>query len=191
MQEINNLKGMLLIAMPTLKDETFGHSVIYICEHNKDGAMGLILNATLDGLTLGEVLSSVQDLCREEITLTHLTQQISYGGPVQQERGFVLHTGKKKWLSSTKLDKNLTLTVSKDLLQILGTSLEPKQYRVFLGYSGWEAGQLEQEIAENSWLLVPLDADLIFNTPAEDLWEIAVSKLGINSCQLSHQTGYA
>lgn len=188
---MQNLQGQLLVAMPSLEDPFFQRSVTYICEHNEEGAMGLVLNQPIEDLNLAELLSKVQDLHRDNLSASHLTQPVFAGGPVNQERGFVLHTTQSGWASSLKLDSDLMVTTSKDILQILGTDLEPTKYLVTLGYAGWEAGQLEQEIAENSWLIIPADPELIFDVKAEEMWEASGRKLGIEITQISPEAGHA
>ncbi len=188
---MQNLQGQLLVAMPTLEDPFFQRSVTYVCEHNKEGAMGLVLNHPINHLNLSELLSKVQDLHRNDRSAANLTQPVFAGGPVNQERGFVLHTSQPGWASSIEVDKELMVTTSRDILQILGTDLEPHKYLVTLGYAGWDAGQLEQEIADNSWLIIPADPALIFDVEPEDMWEASVHKLGIESSQISPQAGHA
>lgn len=188
---MQNLQGQLLVAMPSLEDPFFQRSVAYVCEHNEEGAMGLVLNQPIENLNLAKLLSKVQDLHRDNLSATQLTQPVFAGGPVNQERGFVLHTAQPGWASSLSVEGDLMVTTSKDILQILGTDLEPSKYLVTLGYAGWDAGQLEQEIADNSWLIVPADAELIFDVAPSDLWEASGRKLGIDIAQISPEAGHA
>ena len=187
---MQNLQGQLLIAMPSLEDPFFQRTVTYICEHNAEGAMGLILNQPIKDLSLAKLLSKVQDLHRENLSAPPLQQAVFAGGPVNQERGFVLHSSQPGWASSIVVSNDLMVTTSKDILQILGTDLEPLHYLVTLGYAGWGAGQLEQEIADNSWLIVPADPELIFTVPAEQKWQASGRKLGIDIAQISPQAGH-
>lgn len=188
---MQNLQGQLLVAMPSLEDPFFQRSVTYVCEHNDEGAMGLVINQPIENLNLAELLSKVQDLHRDDQSCAHLTQPVYAGGPVNQERGFVLHTAQPGWASSLSLEGDLMVTTSKDILQILGTELEPSKYLVTLGYAGWDAGQLEQEIADNSWLIVPADPHLIFEVDPAHIWEESGRKLGIDIAQISPQAGHA
>lgn len=188
---MESLQGQLLIAMPSLEDPYFQRSVTYVCEHNDEGAMGLVINHPIKNLSLSELLSKVQDLHRDDLSADNLEQPIFAGGPVAKERGFVLHTAQPGWSSSLALDNNLMVTTSKDILQILGTDLEPSKYLVTLGYAGWDAGQLEQEIADNSWLVVPADEAIIFDVEADMRWQASGQKLGIDIANISSQAGHA
>ena len=185
-----SLKGHLLIAMPSLNDPFFARSVTYLCEHNEDGAMGLMLNNPVK-LTLAELLNQIESVKRDSYDQPALTQSVLSGGPVDPERGFVLHTTQTGWSASQPLDEHLMITTSKDVLEVLGTEDEPTKYKVALGYAGWTAGQLEQELVENSWLTIPADESLIFDTPTEDLWEEATRRLGIDVWQISPDAGHA
>ncbi|MCM2681520.1 YqgE/AlgH family protein [Echinimonas agarilytica] len=188
---MDNLQGQLLIAMPSLEDPYFQRSVTYVCEHNEEGAMGLVINQPIKNLNLSELLEKVHDLHRDDLSSDSLKQPVFAGGPVNQERGFVLHTSQPGWASSMVLNDDLMITTSKDILQILGTDLEPSKYLVTLGYAGWDAGQLEQEIADNSWLIIPADQNIIFEIDAEHMWEASGRTLGIDIAQISTQSGHA
>lgn len=188
--QMASLKGHLLIAMPSLNDPFFARSVTYLCEHNEDGAMGLMLNNPVK-LTLAELLNQIESVKRDSYDQPALTQSVLSGGPVDPERGFVLHTTQTGWSASQPLDEHLMITTSKDVLEVLGTEDEPTKYKVALGYAGWTAGQLEQELVENSWLTIPADESLIFDTPTEDLWEEATRRLGIDVWQISPDAGHA
>lgn len=188
--KMTSLRGSLLIAMPSLEDPFFSRSVTYLCEHNEDGAMGLMLNHPVK-LTLAELLSQIESVKRESYDEPALTQPILSGGPVHTDRGFVLHTRQLGWASSQELDNNLMVTTSKDVLEVLGTPAAPEKYLVTLGYAGWSAGQLEQELAANSWLTIPADEALIFDTPTDKLWEEATNRLGIDVWQISPEAGHA
>ncbi|GGA72053.1 UPF0301 protein [Neiella marina] len=188
---MESLQGKLLVAMPSLEDPYFQRSVSYICEHNDEGAMGLIINHPIKNLSLSELLSKVQDLHRDDLSSTNLEQPIFAGGPVAQERGFVLHTAQPGWSSSLSLNDDLMVTTSKDILQILGTDLEPSKFLVTLGYAGWDAGQLEQEIADNSWLVIPADQSIIFDVDASMRWQASGQKIGIDIASISPQAGHA
>ena len=183
-----SLANQFLIAMPTMDDSFFGRTVTYICEHDDQGAMGLVVNKTTD-MTVSRLLKEIK-INQDEIPQLEDHQVLS-GGPVQTDRGFVLHSGNREWSSSLQLDKNIMVTTSKDILEKLSTDEGPNDFILTLGYAGWSPGQLEQELANNSWLTIDADPDLIFNTPIEQRWEKAVQKLGIDISQLSSFTGHA
>lgn len=186
-----NLTNHFLVAMPSMKDPYFKHSVIYICEHNEEGAMGLIINAPID-ITVGGMLKQVEiERAYPQSQSKSLKEPVFNGGPVSEDRGFILHRPKDHYESSIRMTDDIAVTTSKDILTVLGTDAEPKGYLVALGYSGWEAGQLESELSENSWLTIEADSDLIFNTPTRDKWNKAIQKLGIDPIQLSGEAGHA
>lgn len=184
---MESLENHLLIAMPTLGDSYFNKTVTYICEHNDDGAMGLIINLPVN-VTLNELLAQI-DIERDE--LPELGQQVLTGGPVSPDRGFVLHSPQAGWRSSLALSDEFMITTSKDILMALGTDAAPEHYIVTLGYAGWGPGQLEKEIQENSWLTITADSDILFNTPVEQRWIKATEKLGFDISHLSTDVGHA
>lgn len=186
-----NLTNHFLIAMPSMKDPYFKHSVIYICEHNEEGAMGLMINAPID-ITVGGMLKQVdiQPIYPQQKTAS-LEKPVLNGGPVSEDRGFILHRPGEHYESSIKMTEDIAVTTSKDILTVLGTDAEPSSYLVALGYSGWEAGQLENELAENTWLTIEADPELLFNTPIHEKWNRAIQKLGISPIQLSTDIGHA
>lgn len=184
---MQSLENQLLIAMPSLEDHYFNKTVTYICEHNDQGAMGLIINLPVN-ITLNELLSQLDD----ELESTDvLEQQVLSGGPVSQQRGFVLHSPQDCWNSSLSLSPKMMITTSKDILLALGTDKAPDNFIVTLGYAGWGPGQLEQEIQANSWLLTEADNEILFNTPIEQRWRKATEKLGIDIAHLSSDVGHA
>ncbi len=184
---MESLENQFLIAMPSLNDPYFNKTVTYICEHNDDGAMGLIINLPVN-LTLNELLAQLDEKKDE---LPELAQQVLTGGPVSTDRGFVLHSPQPGWRSSLALSDELMITTSKDILMALGSDKAPEHYMVTLGYAGWGPGQLEQEIQANSWLTMPADSDILFNTPIEQRWQKATEKLGIDLAHLSSDVGHA
>jgi len=185
-----NLSNHFLVAMPGMKDPFFHRSVIYICEHNEEGAMGLIVNAPID-ITVGGMLERVDvDSVHPQIHKESLEMPVLNGGPVSEDRGFILHEPKDSYQSSIQMTDQISVTTSKDILSVLGTEAEPRSYVVALGYSGWTAGQLEKELAENSWLTVEADPEVIFDTPVQDRWQKAVKMLGIDPGQLSVDAGH-
>lgn len=190
---MTSLANQFLVAMPALDDSYFGRSVIYICEHDDEGAMGLVINKSTE-IAVNTVLLEMHITDEEldtEATVELDDINVMSGGPVHTDRGFILHNGDKKWSSSLKLDDQINVTTSKDILENLATKAGPEKYLMTLGYAGWTAGQLEQELADNTWLTIDADPDLIFDTPIEDRWEKAVQKLGINVEQLTAFSGHA
>lgn len=184
---MDSLEHHFLIAMPSLKDPFFAGSVTYICEHNDDGAMGLVINIPVD-MPLHELLHQLE-MCPED--RPELDQPVLQGGPVAADRGFVLHSPMAGFSSSQQLADDLMITTSRDVLEVLGTDKAPEKYLVALGYASWTPGQLEQELVENSWLTVPADSSLIFDIPIGQRWHQAIGRLGVDSRQLSSQVGHA
>lgn len=176
--------------MPSLKDPYFHRSVTYLCEHNDQGAMGLVINQPAQ-MTVNELLKQIDTIEVKPDILSTLEGIVYTGGPVSPERGFVLHTPQRGWSSSMKLSDSLMVTTSRDILESLGTLEAPDNYLVTLGYAGWSAGQLEDELAQNSWLTVPADDNLIFEVPVEKRWEAALARLGIHSWDISPDIGHA
>lgn len=185
---LNTLKDHFLIATPVLTDPYFKKSVVYLCEHDEDGAMGFIINFPVK-LTVQELLSNVE-------TIKHqpdppLTNPVFLGGPLELERGFVLHSPLRDNSQSTKLNKQLLLSNSNAVLSTLGTDNEPEKYMVTLGYASWDSGQLEQEVINNHWLTIESENDIIFNTPVEKRWSESLQRLGITPEQLTTTSGHA
>jgi len=190
---MTSLANQFLVAMPALDDSYFSRSVIYICEHDDEGAMGLVINKSTD-IAINTVLLEMHITDEDvdtEATVELDSNNVMSGGPVQTDRGFILHNGHNEWSSSLKLDDQINVTTSKDILENLATDAGPEKYLMTLGYAGWTAGQLEQELVDNTWLTIDASPDLIFDTPIEDRWEAAVQKLGINVEQLTAFSGHA
>jgi putative transcriptional regulator len=187
-----NLTNQFLIAMPGMGDSTFAGSVIYMCEHTENGALGLVINKPVD-IKLKNLFEKVElSLTREDIA----DAPVYFGGPVQTERGFVLHerlTEDGSPYSSTLSIAGgaLDMTTSKDVLEALAEGAGPKKLLVTLGYSGWRAGQLEEEIGRNGWLTVDADPQIIFDTPIDQRYDRAVSLLGFDPHMLSPEAGHA
>ncbi|KPV39536.1 hypothetical protein AN478_10305 [Thiohalorhabdus denitrificans] len=182
-----DLTGHLLIALPTLQDSNFEHSVVYICNHGDDGAMGVILNHP-STVTLGQVLDQL------EIPPTDLGVQeepVFSGGPVQPEQGFVLHSPDRLWDQSLPVNEFSALTSSRDILEAIAGGEGPERFRLTLGYAGWGAGQLEGELQQDAWLTVPASPALLFETPFTDLREAAARSLGIDMSLLVQHGGHA
>ena len=187
-----NLTHHFLIAMPGLIDKAFAKSVIYMCEHSDRGALGLIINKPSDINLKGLFEKVALPLHREDLIET----VVFHGGPVQTERGFVLHEplmpgGQSVYASTMTIPGGLEMTTSKDVLEALSTGAGPRKVLVSLGYSAWGEGQLESEISENSWLTVPADMAIIFDTPVEQRYDRALLLLGFESWMLSPDAGHA
>ncbi|WP_100656616.1 YqgE/AlgH family protein [Alteromonas flava] len=177
-----------LIAMPSLEDRYFSRSLTYICEHNEQGAMGLVINQPTN-MNLKALLEQIDDSV--VVDDAHAEKIVLAGGPVSQDRGFILHTTQEGWSSSLALTSEIMVTTSKDILPAIATSQGPEKSLVTLGYAGWTAGQLEQEIQENSWLIVAADRDILFDVPIHKKWQAAVNKLGVDIWQLAPNAGHA
>lgn len=183
-----SLENHFLIAMPTLHDPFFSRTVTYICEHSAEGAMGLVINNPVE-LNVSDLLNKI-DIQSEGLG-HHYPEPVFSGGPVQTDRGFVLHSPQHGWNSSLQLSEDIMVTTSKDILEAIANNNSPRNFIITLGYSGWTAGQLEDELAQNSWLTIPADPELLFNTPANLRWEMAAKKLGIDMRQVSSEVGHA
>lgn len=179
--------GQLLIAMPGMRDERFARTVIYMCAHTEEGAMGLVLNQVLDSLSLGELLSQL-DIDEEEVSVD---VPVHFGGPVEAGRGFVLHTTDYHQDATLDVTDGIALTATVDILKSIARGSGPRQSLLALGYAGWGPGQLDFEFRANGWLQVPADSELIFDTDQETKWERAIAKLGIDPRMLSDTAGNA
>ncbi|MDG1814233.1 MAG: YqgE/AlgH family protein [Porticoccaceae bacterium] len=186
-KSISSLKNYFLLAMPGLNDPNFAHSVVYICEHNAEGAMGLIINQQLDipvKAIFDQLELSYLDECGNSL--------IFDGGPVQRDRGFILHSSvEQQWESTVAIGEDISLTASKDILTDIALGKGPTNALITLGYSSWEAGQLEQELTQNSWLTIPADSAIIFHTDCAKRAGAAASTIGLDLAMLSHDAGHA
>ena len=181
------LPGQLLIAIPSMTDPRFEKSVIYMCAHNADGAMGLVINRAIDSLTFPELLEQL------EIDSGSGGDQIRvlFGGPVEQARGFVLHSPDYIQDASLVVDDNVVLTATIDILRAIADGTGPNNCLLALGYAGWGAGQLDSEIKSNGWLSVDADEELVFGCNLDEKWERAMTKIGIDPRMLSDAAGHA
>jgi len=187
MDTSSSFTGQFLIAMPGMGDPHFAQGVTLVCQHNAEGAIGLLVNRP-SRFTLGEVLDQMDIACeRPEVA----TQQVLQGGPVQPERGFVLHSGKPEWDASYPVDEHWSVTTSRDILAAMAEGKGPEHAVVALGYAGWEADQLEQELRDNAWLTTPADNRIVFHTPLEQRWSAAANLVGIDVAQLTGYAGHA
>lgn len=179
--------GQLLIAMPQMQDTRFERSVIYVCMHNADGAMGLMVNRLADQLTFPDLLEQLGVEAEGE----RIDLPIHVGGPVESGRGFVLHTNDYAQGSTIKVDETASLTATIDILKDIAAGCGPRQALLALGYAGWGAGQLDGEIHQNAWLNVSADETLIFDEDAKLKWERSIAKLGVDISLLSGDAGHA
>ena len=181
------LSGQLLIAMPGMKDPRFAKTVIYMCAHSADGAMGLVINKVLDSLSFPDLLEQLGLDCSGDGERI----DVHFGGPVESGRGFVLHTSDYAQEATLVVDGEVGLTATVDILKAIAEGSGPKRCFLALGYSGWGPGQLDQEIMRNGWLSVTPDVDLVFGPDLDRKWEQAMDKIGIDPRMLSDTAGHA
>ncbi len=186
MTESISLTNQFLIAMPALADPNFFHSVTYICEHTPEGALGIVINHPLD-IKLSDVL---QHMGIEAATPAIASLPVFMGGPMQRERGFVIHRPTGEWDSALKVS-DIGVASSRDILEAIARGDGPEQSLIALGYAGWGPGQLEKELADNAWLNGPADATILFNIPSEQRWQAAAALSGIDLNRLSGDVGHA
>ena len=179
--------NQLLIALPSLADPHFARSVTLICQHDAGGAMGVVVNRASD-YTLGEILRQMEI---ETADPALPEQRVLAGGPVHPERGFVLHDGARSWDSTLVVAEGLAITTSRDILEAIARGEGPEHAMVALGCAGWGAGQLEQELAENSWLTAPAQAAVLFELPLEQRWQAAAGQIGVDLMRMAGHAGHA
>ena len=182
-----DLTNHFLIAMPSLHDPNFSQTVTYVCAHSEEGAMGIVINRPLE-VELNEVLSQL-DLDTNDPIISGLP--VYEGGPVHKDRGFVIHRPTSDWNSTINVNDEIGVSTSRDILEAISRGGGPDETLVALGYAGWSAGQLEDEIGRNSWLALPANSEIIFNTPAEFRWQQAAQTIGIDLATMSHDIGHA
>ncbi len=181
------LTNHLLIAMPALADQNFSRAVTFICEHNEDGALGVIINRPGD-VALGEILHQMNlDAADPQVA----GQAVYQGGPVSPERGFVLHGDDSRWEATLRVGPDTGVTSSRDILEAIVAKQGPRDYLVAMGYAGWAAGQLDEEMRDNAWLSVPAQHEILFHTPDSQRWHAATRLLGIDPDRLSGEAGHA
>lgn len=189
------LDGQLLVAMPGMMDERFARAVIYVCAHSPEGAMGIILNRPAANVTMPDLLVQLEivpELERIRLPEQVNRMQVLMGGPVETSRGFVLHSPDYHIAQSTlPIDDSVCLTATIDILRAIAQGRGPRDAVLALGYAGWGVGQLEQELQANGWLNCPADAELVFNTPADIRYEMALRRIGIEPAMLSMEAGHA
>lgn len=173
-----NLQHHFLIAMPALQDPIFRRSVVYICEHNQDGAMGIIINKPLENLQIEGILEKLKITPEPRDSSIRLDKAVMLGGPLAEDRGFILHTPPSRFASSIRISDNTVITTSRDVL-------------VALGYASWDKGQLEQELLDNAWLTAPADLNILFKTPIAERWREAAKLIGIDILTMPGVAGHA
>lgn len=180
-----SLANHFLIAMPGLAESTFAQTVTYLCQHDEDGAMGIVINVPTD-MRLGEIFSQldIEGSFRARDT-------VMAGGPVQRERGFVLHGDGGFWQATLAITPELHLTSSRDILEAIAQGHGPSEHLVAVGYAGWSPGQLESELAANAWLTCPATREVLFHTPPDERFAAAMKLLGLDPGRLSAQAGHA
>jgi putative transcriptional regulator len=183
----HSLSNHFLIAMPALDDPNFHHTTTYICEHDENGALGIVINRPLN-MRLVEILRHMDiEPCSDAIS----SLPVYMGGPVQSDRGFVLHEPSGNWEATLKVTDKIGITSSRDILQAMAAGKGPDKAIITLGYAGWGAGQLEQELAANTWLSGPASSKILFDTPSENRWTAAAALIGVDLNLLSSDIGHA
>lgn len=181
------LSGHLLVAMPGMRDTRFAKTVIYVCAHSEEGAMGLVVNRALESLTLGDLLQQLGI----DSSRVGKSANVHFGGPVESGRGFVLHSSDYQHEGTMQVGDSIALTATIDILKAIAMGDGPQRHLLALGYAGWGPGQLDSEIRANGWLHVPADDELVFGTDLESKWQRAMAKLGIDPRMLSDAAGHA
>lgn len=181
------LQEQMLVAMPAMSDPNFSRSVTLLCQHNEEGAIGIMINRKSD-FTLGELLFQLNISCEDQ-DVSSMT--VLEGGPVSPDHGFVLHSPVEGFDSSVRVNEDIMVTTSRDILSAIARGDGPQQFLVALGYAGWGDGQLESEMRQNAWLSVPADSEILFDSALPVRWEKAVGKLGVNINDLHGEGGHA
>ena len=187
MIRVNSLAGQLLVAMPQMQDHRFQRSVVYLCAHNDEGAMGLVINKLIGSLTLPELLQQL-NIPGEGL---RGAPRVHFGGPVEAGRGFVLHSADYIEEGSMVVGNDIALTATLDVLRAIGRGEGPRNSLLALGYAGWGPGQLDGELQQNGWLHVPADEEIVFGKDLEKKWQKALGKLGVDLSMLSADAGHA
>ena len=182
-----DLTNQFLIAMPQLNGSYFGHTVVYMWQHGTDGALGIVVNLPLQ-IKLSEIFSQLDiDIQRSE----PFDEAVLSGGPVEIGKGFILHDAERQWISTLQITNDISITTSKDILDDIGRGEGPENYLVALGCSGWGAGQLEQEISDNSWVTCPASKEIIFSRDFDGKPDMAASTLGFSMAQMTTDVGHS
>ena len=185
-----NLANHFLIAMPAMQDPVFGGTVVYVCEHNENGVLGVVINKPTD-MTMEVLFDRIDLKLAGGSEAPIINEPIMFGGPVQDDRGFVLHTPGARYSSSLTVTEDVAFTTSIDVLEAVAKGDGPERMLVSIGYSGWSPGQLEDEIGRNGWLTVGASADILFDFPIEDRYVAAIKLLGIDPLMLASEAGHA
>ena len=185
-----NLANHFLIAMPSIQDPVFGGTVVYVCEHNDKGVLGVVINKPTD-MTMETLFDRVDLKLAEGLRATVVDEPIMFGGPVQDDRGFVLHSPGGRYSSSLSVTDDVAFTTSIDVLEAVASGGGPARMLVSIGYAGWSPGQLEEEISRNGWLTVGADARVLFELPIEERYNAAIKLLGIDPLMLATEAGHA
>lgn len=185
-----NLANHFLIAMPSMDDPVFGGTVVYVCEHNDKGVLGVIVNKPTD-MTMETLFDRIDLKLADNIDEEVVNEAILFGGPVQDDRGFVLHTPGDRYSSSLTVTPEIAFTTSIDVLEAVAAGKGPARMLVSIGYAGWSPGQLEEELARNGWLTVGADAHVLFDLPVEERYTAAIKLLGIDPLMLASEAGHA
>jgi putative transcriptional regulator len=187
MSKSDYLTNQFLIAMPNLDDPNFAHTVTYLCQHNHEGALGIVINRPAD-INIREILNQLHI---KPVSDKVNSIPVFSGGPVQPERGFVIHTPNTRWDSTLVVSDTIALTTSRDILEALANGEGPEKTLIALGYAGWGEGQLEKEIISNAWLNTPFSPGILFDTPVELRWNEAADNIGIDIKRLTTPAGHA
>jgi len=187
---VNSLTGQLLVAMPQMQDPRFARSVVYLCAHSEEaGAMGLVINKTIDALTIEELYAHLKiEPARQG---ANRPRPVHFGGPVDPGRGFVLHSADYREDGTLGIGEEFAMTATLDILRAMGKGEGPRQSLLALGYAGWAPGQLDAEIQANGWLSVDADAEIVFEEADDSKWQRALAKLGVSPSMLSTDAGHA
>lgn len=185
-----NLSNHFLIAMPSIQDPVFGGTVVYVCEHNENGVLGVVINKPT-GMTMQVLFERIDLKLSAGLDTPLVNKPIMFGGPVQDDRGFVLHTPGAPYSSSLMVSADIAFTASIDVLEAVANGEGPERLLVSIGYSGWSPGQLEEEIGRNGWLTVGADAAILFDLPVEQRYLAAMKLLGIDPMMLTSEAGHA
>jgi len=186
-----NLQHHFLIAMPSLQDPFFKRSVVYLCEHNEEGAMGLIINKPMENLTVEGILKKLKISAEDRDPTIKLDKPVFTGGPLAEDRGFILHSAQRTFTSSIRISDNTVITTSRDVLESIGTASQPSNVLVELGYCAWEKDQLENELMENAWLTTPANSNILFQTPISERWRAAARSIGVDIHNMASDAGHA
>ncbi|MEG3109225.1 MULTISPECIES: YqgE/AlgH family protein [Pantoea] len=186
-----NLQHHFLIAMPSLQDPFFKRSVVYVCEHNEEGAMGLIVNKPMENLTVEGILKKLKISSEDRDPAIKLDKPVFTGGPLAEDRGFILHSAQRIFTSSIRISDTTIITTSRDVLEAIGTQSQPENVLVALGYCAWEKDQLENELMENAWLTTPANSNILFKTPISERWREAARSIGVDIHNMASDAGHA